>query len=217
MKRRLNRTTRLRDIITFWALIAVCAVILFVLTFMAGKYWVGGLMARSHSTQTTPQVVLNTPGEGDDAKGPDGEQGPERVEPPSNAVVKVQQRAPTDAEKNEIEQQYPQDAAGLHQAGGKDPDDESTGADDKPLGDAEGADSQGRYLVAAGAYADPVNAQRVLDTLRNLGYSAHLVEIERKGQTLQRVVAGRYAERARAEEVQAQLQSQGQEATVIAQ
>jgi len=214
MRRRLHRTTRLGDIALFWSLTVLCALILSVLAFAAGKYWVGGLMTRSASTQTAPQVVVKTPQENQADNTPDANQGPERVEPPSQAVVKMQPRAPTDAERNEIEQQYPQDAAGLHKAGGQDQGDASTGADDKPLGDQSAGGASGRYAVTAGSFADAANAQRVVEELKNEGYDPHIVKITRNGRTLQRVIAGRYDDRAKAEEVCDQLNSEGREATV---
>lgn len=216
MRRRIPRSTsRISEIITFWSLVIVCSVVLSVLAFAVGKYWVGGLMARSKSSQATPRMVLKTPDESKDQK---DEMGPERVDPPSRAVVKVQERAATDAEKSEIEQMHPQDAADLHKAGKDDTADTSTGGDEKPLHDSNGsgASDSGRYSVVTGSFRQEDNAQREVSQLADLGYDAHVVEIQRDGQTFHRVVVGSYASRPEAEQVRDRLQQAGKSATVSA-
>ncbi len=208
MRRRIHRSSRIREIVTFWAMVAVLAVVLSGLAFVAAKYWVGGLMARSKAAQPGPQIVLKTPGDKPDE---DSEMGPTKVEPPSQAIVKMQQRAPNDAEKSEIEQMYPQDAAELHKQGDRDNEDDSTGADDKPL---NGADAGGHYSVVASSYRDAANARREAERLAGRGYEARIVDITRNGETFHRVVVASFDDRADAERMRDRLRQEGTAATI---
>ncbi len=215
MRRRIHRSSRIREIVTFWAMVAVLAVVLSGLGFVAAKYWVGGLMARSKAAQPGPQIVLKTPGDKPDE---DSEMGPTKVEPPSQAVIKMQQRAPNDAEKSEIEQMYPQDAAELHKQGDQDNEDDSTGADDKPLNgtdaDGTGGVAGGQYSVVASSYRDAANARREAERLAGRGYEARIVDITRDGQTFHRVVVASFDDRADAERMRDRLRQEGTAATI---
>lgn len=211
MRRRIRRPTGLIEIAGFWAMIIVISAVLAVLGFLAGKYWVGGLMARSKSAQTGPQVVLKPTEPGSEDSSGDG--APPRVEPPSRAVVKLQQRAPTDAERNEIEQMYPQDAADLHEKGGAEKGDDSTGSDTKPLG-ADGAGDGQRYAVVTGSYRQLANARREVERLADQGFEATIEKTTREGETYHRVVAGVYRDRVEAEATREQLAAAGHEASL---
>lgn len=206
MSSKTRRPNSIRDIATFWGLVVVASVIMAALAFAAGKYWVGGLIA--HGTPTAPQVEVKTPEQTVVPKA-EGEEG--MTEPPPKAVVKMEQRQPTDAERGEIEQKHPQDGAGLHGATGADTPDTSTGSDSKPL---DGSDSSGLYSVKAGSYVDPDNAQRHSDELTAKGYSTEVVTVEVKGKTYHRVMVGPYMDQAEAERVRDELSAAGYEASV---
>ncbi|MBU0611569.1 MAG: SPOR domain-containing protein [Armatimonadetes bacterium] len=217
MRSRMHRSSRIGEIVTFWAIIIACSLVLSGLAFVGAKYWVGGLMAKSKATQSSPQVVLKTP---DEQPEEDSDMGPERVNPPAQVAVKMQQRAPTDAEKSEIEQKYPQDAADLHEGGKPDATDDSTGSDDKALdkdkasGDQSGGGS--RYMVVANSYRDEANARREAADLEGRGYNARIVEVTRDGQTFHRVVVAEFDERAEAEHMRDRLKGDGVAATIMA-
>lgn len=219
MKRRIHRNTRVGEIVAFWAIILFCSVILAGLGFIAGKYWMGGLMSRNQASQTGPKTLVQSP---DDEPQEEAEQGLKRVQPPSEAVVKMKQRAATDAEKSEIEQAYPQDAADLNRREGRDQADDSTGADDKPVTNpapaapkAESAGgSAGRYSVVAGSFLDAANARREVEALAARGHQARVDEVERDGQTFHRVIVGSYDDRSEAEGVRDELRKSGKPATI---
>jgi cell division protein FtsN len=214
MRSRIRHSSRFGEVVTFWAIIVACSLLLSALSFVAAKYWVGGLMARSKTAQSGPQLVLKTPDDAPDDEVTDGEG--ERVDPPSQAVVKMQQRAPTDGEKSEVEQQFPQDAADLHKAGDQDATDDSTGGDDKPLDDTAASGSAGQqYSVVASSFRDEANARRAASELEGRGYSPRLVEVVRDGQTFHRVVVASFADRAEAEKMRDRLKSEGTAATVM--
>jgi cell division protein FtsN len=217
MRSRMHRSSRIGEIVTFWAIIAVCSLLLSGLTFVAAKYWVGGLMARSKTAQSGPQLVLKTPDEQPDEQ---SDTQSERVDPPSQAVVKVQQRAPTDAEKSEIEQAYPQDAAALQAGGDQSKADDSTGSDEKPVDGANATDaakggSDGGYSVVASSYRDEANARREAASLEGRGYKARIVAVTRDGQTFHRVVVGNFDNRADAEKMRDRLKDEGTTAAVV--
>jgi len=212
----MHRSSRIGEIVTFWAIIVACSLVLSGLAFVGAKYWMGGLMAKSKAAQSSPQVVLKTPSEQPEE---DSDMGPERVNPPSQAVVKMQQRAPTDAEKGEIEQKYPQDAADLHEGGKQGSPDESTGSDDKALDPDKASGDQGgggsRYSVVANSYRDAANARRAAADLEGRGYNARIVEVTRDGQTFHRVVVAEFDDRAEAEHMRDRLKGDGVAATIM--
>lgn len=207
-----RRSGGIREIITFWSIVLCASVLLCGLAFLGGKYWIGGLMAKSNAQSGLPRVSVQTPEPTDpDANNPD------QTEPPPSAVVKLQQRAPTDAERTEIEQTHPQDGAGLNQAGQGDESDASTGSDDKPLngGDSDKGDDEAvRYRVVAGSYANRENAQREFDDLTARGYSPTIKRVERNGKTYHRVTVASFRDRQEAERVRDELTAAGKEATV---
>jgi len=205
MTRRTRRSSGIRDIVTFWSLVVGASLLLAVLAFAAGKYWVGGLIARS--APTVPKVAVKTPDEIAALKSVEDEG---MTQPPPKAVVKVEQRQPNDAERSEIEQKYPQDGASLHGATGSDSPDASVGSDAKPLD----GDGDGSYSVKAGSYRDPDTAQRHADELTAQGYSTEIVQIEVKGKTYNRVMVGPYTEKAEAERIRDELSAAGYQASV---
>lgn len=177
MRSRSLRNTQPRDIVTFWSLILVVSVILAGIAFVAGKYWVGGLIAKQ-PVAAAPRVSVNAP---DAAAGEQSEN-----EAPPKAVVKLEQRAPTDAERSEIEQNNPQDGATLHGATGADTPDASTGTDAQPIA------GDGKLQVVAGSYRSEDNAQRQVDELAAKGFSATIVKLNRDGGLYNRVVVGAF-------------------------
>lgn len=220
MRSRIHRGSRIGEIATFWAMIAIASLLLSGLAFFAAKYWVGGLMAHSKTPEAGPQFVLKAQGDKTD-EGTD-ESDTTRVTPPPQAVVKVQQRAPTDAEKGEVEQLFPQDAADLHKDGKKDEPDDSVGGDEKPVkGDADAdkgassGESGGRYTVVASSYRDAANARREAEKLGNRGYNARIVDVDVDGKTYHRVVVGAYSDRSEANKMRDKLNGEGTAATVM--
>lgn len=217
MRRRLHPPVRPAEAVIFWSVVLSGCVVLFVGAFFVGKYWIGGLMARGPMS-AEPKIVVKTKAEKAEAE---TEEATKHVQPPPEAVVKMKERAPTEAEKSEIEQMYPQDAAQMHQAGQTEKTDESVGPDEKPIAEdtekqppEEAKAVEGRYHVIAGAFRSEANAQRELKALQDAGYPARLTKIEREGKTMYRVIAGSYNNRAEAEKIQKQLQNEGKSALI---
>lgn len=200
MRSRTRRTTQFRDVMSFWSLIIVVSIVLAALAFAAGKYWVGGLIAQQPAA-SAPRLDVKTPG-----SSAGGEQG--KTEPPPQAVVKMEQRAPTDAERSEIEQNNPQDGATLHGAGASDTPDASKGGDAQPMG------AEGKFQVVAGSYRSEENAQRQVDELAAKGFSATVVDLDRDGAIYHRVVVGSFDTQDEAQPLLDQVTAAGVKANI---
>lgn len=76
---------------------------------------------------------------------------------------------------------------------------------------------EGAYLVQLGSFGSAENARRLRDRAREEGMEAYIESFDRDGETLTRVFAGPFVDRAAAEEAKAQLdQSFGLDTLVIA-
>jgi cell division septation protein DedD len=209
MRSRNHRTSQAREIITFWGIVLVACAVLCALTFVAGKYWIGGLIARSSGDNPTPKVAVKT---ADEARA-DAADDERQTDPPAQATVKMEQRAPTEGERSEIEQKYPQDGADLNKAADETGSDESTGSDSKPL-DGAAPDTGGKFVVVAGSFANPDNARRELEDLAARGYSPSITKVTRNGKTFHRVSIGSYATRDEAEQARDELTAVGKPANI---
>ncbi|MGE5530734.1 MAG: SPOR domain-containing protein [Bacteroidota bacterium] len=206
MRTRNRRAAAMREVVSFWSIIIVASLFLAALAFLAGKYWIGGLMAKSDAGNPAPKVIVRTPEELEAAKAGN----PENTEPPEKAVVKMEQREPNEGERSEIEQNHPQDGAGLNATGGTQSPDVSTGADTQPMA----GDGEGRFKLVAGAYRSEENAQKQIDDLAAKGYAATMVPVKREGTTYHRVIVGSYDDREQANRVRDELASAGVKVTV---
>jgi cell division protein FtsN len=206
MRTRNRRAAAVREVISFWSIIVVVSLVLAALAFLAGKYWIGGLMANSNAGNPAPKITVRTPEELEAAKAGNAE----NTEPPEKAVVKMEQREPNEGERSEIEQNHPQDGAGLHATEGADAPDASTGGDTQPIA----GDGEGRYKLVAGAYRSEANAQKQIDDLAAKGYAATMVPVKREGTTYHRVIVGSYDDREQANRVRDEIAIAGVKVTV---
>lgn len=204
MMKRDRQKPQLKEIVTFWFTVVIVALVLGALAFAAGKFWVGGLIAQN-SGNTAPAVTVKTP---EEETAPKTEETDSTTEPPAKAVVKLEQREPTEAEKSELEQKYPQDGASLPGSGGPD---DSKGGDAKALDDNA---KEGEYVVRAGSYVNPDNAQKYADELADKGYSTEIRTVTVKGKKYHRVLVGPYTDKSEAEVVRDDLVQSGFEASV---
>jgi len=76
---------------------------------------------------------------------------------------------------------------------------------------------EGAYLVQLGSFGSADNARRLRDRAREAGMEAYIESFERDGETLTRVFAGPFVDRAAAEDAKAELdESFGLDSLVIA-
>lgn len=187
------------------------------------------MVKRSEVDTGAPEIVVQNP---DDQPVDVAEpMGP----PPAEAVVKVTERAPSEAEKIELELNRPQDAAQLSQdTGDVSPPDTSLGPDDKPLkagGAAKQTDDDGKsapagdggkaagskkgaYSVVAGSFTDPTNAEAEVSRLSAQGYKPYIVKVQREGKTFHRVCVGSFAEQREAARLRDKLTDAGTPASL---
>jgi cell division septation protein DedD len=232
MRRSSRRTASPRDIAVFWVTIGGLALVLGAGGFAVGKYLIGGMIRRNEVDQGAPEIVVQDP----DAKLGDttAPEGP----PPREAVVKVTERAATEAERAELELQQPQDGAQLNaETNGANPPDSSVGPDDKPLdtdtaspgstgkaragtklddkaGKPGGTSKPGAYSVVAGSFADPSNADAEITRLTAQGYKPYIVKSKRDGRTFHRVCVGSFADQRAAARLRDKLTEDGTPASL---
>lgn len=229
MRSRTRRSTTGRDLAVWWGMVLLVSAILCAAGFAAGKYWVGGLLKRGEVDTGAPRIVVETE-EGENRAGQGSDPGAKA--PPEDAQVNLSERAPSEAEREEIEQRHPQDGAQLS----ADEDtankpDESVGSDTKPLPAAEtkpdtggsttpaaaGGGEGGSFRVVTGSFSDPANAQRELDSLAAKGFNPRIVKINRDGKVFHRVVVGSFDSRQGAEQLRDKLKQEGTSAAITSQ
>ena len=229
MRRSARQAGSPRAVLGFWALTLTVALVLGAGAFAVGKYLVGGMLKHSEVDQGAPRIVVQNP---DDSQ---TESTPNAGPPPREAVVKMAQREPTEAEKQEVELAHPQDGAQLNQQEhSADSPDASTGSDSKPLGDhpatAAGTDQgdgaspkqakpaagarPGAYSVVTGSFADPANADKEVSRLVAQGYKPYVTKVKREGKTFHRVCVGAFGDQDKAVRLRDRLVGDGTQAAV---
>lgn len=199
------------DGLRFWLIVAVLCGVAGGSAYQFGKHYLGARMHEMKVKQRAPELVPQpavSPAAG------------ESEEPPVKPVVIMTEREPTVHEERRAQREIaePQDGAQLHAARADDrPASPSADEDEEPPAQAPPpppATDAGEFTVVAGAFADPVNAQRQVERLAERGYHAYTRTVERDGITYRRVHVGSYGSRDEAEEVRDRLRSQGFDATV---
>ncbi len=198
-----------REALGFWAIIIGLCLITGMISYGAGRNWVGRALGEAISreeVQIKPQEPsANSPETPPEQSGP----------PPAQARVEMEPREPTEAEKQDLTQQNLDAAAasGDTASGSSPPAAESAPSAGKP--EAPTTAGPG-YLVTAGSFTVPDNAERVKRNLEKRGYHPYLSRIERRGTTYHRVVLGAYGSREEAEAVKRELEAAGFVAGVTA-
>ncbi len=199
-----------REAIGFWAIIVGLCVITGMISYGAGRNWVGRALGEAISRQTVeikPQeTTASSPETPQDQSGP----------PPAQARVEMEPREPTEAEKQDLTQQNLDAAAASAKSSTSEsapPAPESAPSADKP--EEQTATGTG-FLVTAGSFTVPANAERVKRNLEKRGYHPYLSRIERRGTSYHRVVVGTYGSREEAEAVRRELEAAGFVAGVTA-
>lgn len=181
-----------RETLAFWMIVLLICAIAGVLSYQAGRNWVGRHLAEVdlHEERGTA-VTVDEPGT---ELAPVAEEG----RAPLQAVVEVEEREASEGEQAEMklrevqeraEEYGPQDGAELHAAEG----------DEAAAGDESSAPGSGEWVVTAGSFAQAENANRQVERLKAKGYTPLITEITREGRTYHRVNAGTFANRAEAE------------------
>ncbi len=204
---RSNQDRERRQTTAFWLTVLLICAIAGVLSYQAGKNWVGRRLA---------EVDL----EGEARPEPTGESpttemlsGEQEEQAPLRPVVEIEEREPTGSERllgqpgQEGEQiaEGPQDGAELHAT---ESEAEEGGAKQPPTGDGE-------WVVTAGSFAEEDNARRQVQKLEERGYNPFITEIQKEGITYHRVNVGTFSGRDDAEELAQQVREDGFVAGVV--
>jgi len=190
-----------RQTTAFWLMVLLICAIAGVLSYQAGKDWVGRRLAEVDlEAGARPEPA----GEGPAAEVAPGE--PEE-EAPLRPVVEIEEREPTGSEglfsepgqEGEQTAEGPQDGAELHTS-----ESEATGD-----GSEQPSTAEGEWIVTAGSFTEESNARRQAQKLEERGYSPFITEIRKEGITYHRVNVGTFSGRDDAEELAQQVREDG--------
>lgn len=181
-----------REAIAFWLIVLLICAIAGVLSYQAGRNWVGRRLAEVDLGSEQRAAV---PG---DEAGAEVASSLEQQEAPVRPVIEIEERPPTEGESREMEvrtaeeraeQSQPQNGAQLRaQEGDKDQSGE----------ELAGIDS-GEWVVISGSFSKADNAQGQADRLKTGGYTPFVTEITKDGVTFHRVNVGSFDERSDAD------------------
>lgn len=199
MGRRYGNVYSWREGIGFWLIVLLICMVAGVISYQAGKNWVGRHLAQINLKAS--QRELPPEGIDDDAVADLPESA--RPEAPLTTAVTVEEREPSEAERAEVEHarlereqiDEPQDGAQLNRQS----------EEAKPASEAR----ESGYVVTAGSYADRDNAQKVIQRLTEKGYRPFATEMEKHGIVFRRVNVAVFEDRAQAERLRDELKEQG--------
>ena len=199
MTRRRKTTDQWREGLGFWLIVFLICIVAGVISYQAGKSWVGRRLAEINLKASPPPL-------------PSAEQdSTELVElgepaasgPPLTSKVTIEDREPSEAEKEEVRQ------AALERQAQQEPQDSAELNAQRDEAEPEDDVSEGGYTVTAGSYVDSDNAQRVVGQLTEKGYHPFISEVEKEGIVYRRVNVAVFDDRSQAEQLRDQLQKEG--------
>ncbi len=217
---------RLKESLKFWLGVAVLCGIVGTASYYFGKDYVGRHLHEMEVRQRAPDIVPQT---GSAVVTDDGAE----QSPPIKPVVIMIEREPSSREERRVrretalgrdEAEQPADEVGEGPS-----EDERPSEREAPSGDGERAEKEtpedtgrsasesgggGRFVVAAGSFADETNADRQVQRLAQQGYQPYITTVERDGVTYRRVNVGVFDSREQAEQVEERLKSEGFDAAV---
>ena len=183
-----------RETIQFWAIALLLSLLAALGGFVLGRDWVGKQLAGALARDDAG-VNVQQPASAEAAPGP-----LTPAQPPAEVKVEIEPRVPTPAEQLELTQKTLQEAADAVAASDTSPAETTEPA---PAPPTEG------YLVTAGSYVTPANAERVKGELERRGYQPHISQVKVRERTYYRVVVGAYGDREEAEQVAGKIQAAG--------
>ncbi len=190
-----------RQTVAFWLMVLLICAIAGVLSYQAGKNWVG---RRLVEVDLEAGARPEPPGESPVAEVPSSGQ---EEEAPLRPVVEIEEREPTGSEgllsapgqEGEQTAEGPQDGAELHMS-----ESEATGD-----GSEQPSATEGEWVVTAGSFAEEDNARRQVQKLEERGYSPFITQIKNEGITYHRVNVGTFSGRDDAEALAQKVREDG--------
>lgn len=213
-----KKPSPLKEAMTFWIIVLVVAGAVGFAAFRVGRDWLGKRLGSVDMSPGAPRIVAQATGD------PEEEAELKReAKAPESAVVKMEDRAPSAAERRQIEEEEasrePQDGAQLHRREAPEverdeaPSPAPERASEEPLASDSGGDR--KWVVTAGSYADRANASKTVARLAARGYKPYTETVTRQGQTLTRVNVAVVSSRAKAEELRNELIRHGMTSGVL--
>lgn len=185
-----------REALGFWLVTLIICGIAGLVSYEAGKNWVGKHLANAVSSQRIeikPQVG---------GEGTVGEAEQTSEAPPAEAQVEMEPRAPTEAERRDLSLQETQESPA-------EPGPVSVLPEEPEATELPEPEPTGGFLVTAGSYRVAANAERVKANLEKQGYHPYISQMDQGGTLFHRVVVGAYGDRQEAERTSQQLQEAG--------
>lgn len=190
----------MRQSLAFWGVVLFVCVVAGLVSFKFGRDWLGKRLADVEMTPGAPRIVAQSNSQSEAAVRADAE-----AKAPEKAEVALEDREPTAAEKRDREEQRalgePQDGAQANQRAAEGAAGSDTGVSSE--------DTEGRFLVTAGAYPDEANASKIVATLAARGHTPEIERITRGGREFYRVNVAVMRGRSNAEGLRDELTSVG--------
>jgi len=233
-----SRLARWKEGLIFWGVTVLVAALGAVVAYQVGRNWVGKYLAQQKASRQAEQTELPSgPASGDlrtrVSLGPtvlirerelteaekrelgltqQSEEGEGTVEEGAGAGEETP-ASQTDTAEGETP------ADNETAAGEKEAADDSQPAENPPATESDNASSSQApapaWQVTAGSYRDERNAQQVVQSLQAQGLSAHVEEVQVRGQTFHRVIAGAYSSRDEAKTTADKVQAAGYPSQVL--
>jgi cell division septation protein DedD len=185
--------------LTAWVVTLLLALVIGLTSYQLGREWLGPTLKQIVPGDREAGLPAEPPG----SLPPD--HAAETDNPPTDAQVEVYPRAPSETEVRAIGQEVRQEQAEADLP----PEVLPTPAETEP--EPGGTEA---YMVVAGSFSSPENAERRVDELLAKGYHPFVEPQEVEGKTRHRVIVGLYGDRDEAEEVSATLAEQKIESIV---
>ncbi len=198
-----------RQTVAFWLMVLLVCAIAGVLSYQAGKNWVGRRLAE---VDLQAGARSEPPGESPVSEVPPSAT---EKEAPLRPVVEIEEREASGSERllsqpgqeKEETAEGPQDGAELHTS-----ESEATGD-----GSEQPSIGEGEWVVTAGSFTEEANARRQAQKLEERGYSPFITQIKNEGITYHRVNVRTFSRREDAEALAQKVREDGFVAGIVRQ
>ena len=224
---RAARRVTWRDISVFWIKVVLVCLVLGTISFFIGRNYLGALLAEADIREGASELVVQ-------AQGSSGEGKTSETTPPSKLQVSIDEREASEVEAmqaaremglatDESSRQDGRDRptasgdAGASETASSRSESSSEDADREPQAERaqeRSAAEGGRFVVAAGSFANPANSEAMLKELQAKGYRPYITEVTVGDKTYSRVNVGAFPSRPQADKLVEELTAAGYEVTV---
>ncbi len=210
-----------REAAIFWSITVLVCAIVGVVSFVAGRDWVGRYLAEQQTGRSSTNLSVSEP---------DSSQRAIRMAP----IVVIREREPTEAELRELSVSVSEEAEGSEQSEEPQPEEasgeaertesvvpgeatspEAAASSEEVSPSEEASAEQGQWIATAGSYKDRRNAEEVVSSLNSQGLRAEIAEVTVRGEKYNRVKVGGFASRDEAEAAAEKIRAAGYPSQVM--